>query len=263
MKLALVAPVHNRPLVTRLWHVAARRVARSWEPHHETRVYVAGDQDVHRALASEFGATFIEVPNLPLGAKINAPTEAAWRWGADYVVTLGSDNIITPTLAQQYWTVFTGGGSDVPTPYIGLRSLRVIEPTTQRALHVRGHAHPSRIGETIGPGRTFSRALLDALHGRPWPDKLSRGADFRVTLRLRQLGHRAPTCVLEGNGDAYLLDIKGVANMWSFDHLARVTHIAVPDDYERMLAALPREEWEIVRQLEHATCVACGKPRDL
>ena len=221
-------------------------------------MFVSGDEWQHRDMAKANGGVWVECPN-ELGQKFNATTEAAWKWGADYAVILGSDDVVSPKLGDIYLERFEKGFT-----YMGLRGCHMAEPVSRRALYLSGHASKLRIGETVGAGRTVSRKVLDVVEGRPWPDKLSRGADFRMTMRLQGKGIAGVDSVIETGDigdDAFLVDVKGGGNMWQFDRVAKHTHVASEAHYEKILSALPSEEQAIVRELEQAACPTCGHLR--
>jgi hypothetical protein len=254
MRIAIISAVWGRLLTTRLWWLACTRLREQWAPH-AVGVFVAGSEEDHRTLAVDFGGVWVEHPNL-LGGKFNAAAERAWTWGADYVVVLGSDDVMTPALAEPYRVTMEAGAQ-----YFGLRGCHMIEPVTRRALTLRGHASRTRWGETVGAGRALSRVVLDKVQGRPWPDKLTRGADWRMTLKLQKYGIAGVDVILEGHEDAPLIDVKGGGNMWKFDHVAQHTHVTSPADYEMLVAKLPEVEQQIIRQLEQAHCPVCGTLR--
>lgn len=220
-------------------------------------MFVSGNEWQHRDMAKKNGGIWIECPN-ELGQKFNVTTEAAWKWGADYVMILGSDDVVSPKLGDAYLQRFLSGFS-----YMGLRGCFMAEPVSKRALYLAGHASRARIGETVGAGRTLSRKTLDAVNGRPWPESFSRGADFRMTMRLQSRGIKGTDAVIETGDDmdAFLVDVKGGGNMWKFDSVARHTHVTSEAQYEKIVSALPSEEQAVIRELEEAACPTCGHLR--
>ena len=256
MRIAIISAVWGRPLTTRLWWLACTRLREQWAPH-TVDVFVAGSEPVHEAMAEEFGGRWIEHANL-LGQKLSVAVEHAWYAGADYVVALGSDDVVAPTLAKQYRTTMEAGAQ-----YFGLQGCYMIEPVTRRAMALRGHASKLRWGETVGAGRCISRAVLDKVHGRPWPDQMTRGADWRMTLNLQKHGIAGTDAVLDLQAGAPLIDVKGATNMSKFDHVAQHTHVTAPAEYAPLVAQLPANEQEIIHMLERACCPTCGTLRSL
>lgn len=256
MKIGVATPVWGRLKTTTLWWQGFQRLKRQWGVGgNEVQAFVCGSEVAQKGLCEVNGGVWIDHPN-ELGAKFNNAVEAAWKWGADYVVILGSDDLVSPKLAEQYGKLFQG-----KYKYFGLKGCNMIEPPTQRALYLAGHASPKRYGETIGAGRVLSKEVLDKVNGRPWPENLKRGADLLMTLRLRRLGVAGVDLVIEPSNDAFLLDVKGGGNLWKFDGVTKYTHVTTEADYESLLKYLPEDEQAMIRELEHAHCPTCGHLR--
>jgi hypothetical protein len=142
--------------------------------------------------------------------------------------------------------------------YVGMTTCYMIEPMSRRALKITGHASPTRWGETIGAGRLIHRSVLDRLDGRLWPENATRGLDWRMTLRLQKHGIAGTDYTLSGPG--YLVDVKGSGNMWTFDHVAKHTHISTTASYETVVQAFPADERARIAELEAARCPCCLHP---
>jgi hypothetical protein len=253
MQIAVTTAVWGRPLTTRLFWEGARRLQHLWAPH-EVSIWAVGSEDVHRQLAARYGGHWVEHPNDELALKWNAVMEAAYRAGADYCVVLGSDDLLTDALAVEYRCAMEQGPR-----YFGVSSCVMIEPLTQRALRMTGHANTMRWGETIGAGRVLGRELLDRVEGRPWPKHATRGLDWRMTLKLQKHGISGTDLQILPAGDQALVDVKG-AGMWSFEHVAQHTHVTAPDDYRRIVRLLSWRERRLIRKLQRARCRWCGAP---
>jgi len=257
VQVAICAPVWGRPDVTEIFWVGAKRLLDSWRPH-TTQIYVAGDEPVHRDLAEKHGGRFLDLPNRPLGRKASTLVETAWKDGAEYVLSLGSDDVVHPSLGAQYLQAMTDDRA-----YVGLQGCYMVEPRTCRAMRLDGHANVAlRWGETIGAGRLLSRRVLDKVHGRPWPDGVMKGMDWRMTIRLQYAGITTQKfgtdLTIPLTTDAYLVDIKGSGSMWGFDHVARHTHVTRSAAYGPIVDGLP--EAGMIHALEPEKCHACGQP---
>jgi hypothetical protein len=244
MKVAICTPLRGRVAVARCWWAGVARLRATWAAH-DVWAYVAGDEDEHRELAAQQErVVWVEHENLPLGKKWNALVERAWMDGVDAAIILGSDDLLDAGLAQAYGEAFDDG---LPTVYGGVRGCVMIEPTSSRALWIGGHAQPGRLGEMLGAGRILGKVALDALKGRPWPDNINHGMDFRMTIRLRKAGFLRPDLIFERD-QGTLLDVKTGTNIWSYDHIARHKSVVTTLDYADFVQRFP--ECELIRALE-------------
>jgi len=216
------------------------------------QVYVAGSEQEHKDLAAQYGGTYVECENQPLGRKASTMVERAWKDGADYVISVGPDDFFSPALLEEYRRAIDDG-----VTYAGCRGCYMIEPLTRRGMLMTGHANRLRWGETIGAGRLLSRRVLDAVEGRPWPDPVKQGMDWRMTLRLQRVGITGIDRGFAMTPESFLVDVKSDGNMWSFNHVARHTHVTQSADYDAILTALPEEP--LIRALEGHKCEACGQ----
>lgn len=214
MRVAIMAPVWGRVPVVRIWWRAIRRVRAVWEAAGiETAAYVGGNEAEHRELCREQGGEWIEVHNRPLGAKANRIAEAAFRDGADYLFSLGSDDFVSSALAAAYVPYI-----EQRTPYVGPAGIYFFEPRTGRAVYLPRYpvGHP-RHGEPVGAGRLLHRSLAEPRRFRPWPMDRDRGLDGGMTERLnRRRGSLIPV-----GPEAVLVDVKTETNIWSYDHIAQ------------------------------------------
>lgn len=265
MRIAIIAPVWGRYLRTELFWRAVTRLAQQWRPH-EVTTYVSGDEPEHIALAQKYGGEFVEVENKHLGKKFNVATEAAFHDGADYIMVMGSDDILSPALGDVYKKLLEDGPF-----YAGLSGLAFFEPAQRRALTANGAGRPDeRQEEPIGPGRLLSRTLVHGMWQNlrqpleMWPSHIKSAADWWLTMNMKRFGITGCERMVDGTlPDQYLADIKSTQNVWSYDRLKDMLPQAVDADYNRMVSVLPELELEIIRELEDAACPTCGTVREL
>jgi hypothetical protein len=265
MNIAIGAPVWGRFRRTELFWRGVDRLRKQWHPH-AVHAYVSGSEEEHKILAEQHGGNYIECGNDQLGKKFNAVAEEALINGCDYFVLLGSDDVISPKLADQMKTVMEDGAF-----YAGLSGLYFIEPVKHRAMSVTGPTPTrARLGEVIGPGRMLSRALMWGMwsnHNQPlqiWPMGISGAADWWMTANLKRYKVIGVDRKLDGNDpEAFLVDVKGTGNLWEFDKLMERLADPVTIDYERVVQALPENEQEILREMEAAFCDHCGHIKEI
>ncbi|GAB0496909.1 hypothetical protein MMPV_008230 [Pyropia vietnamensis] len=149
-------------------------------------VHVAGSGgDTVAAVAVAAGATYSEHPNTPLGAKHVAGLDAGRvaHPASDGVVVVGSDDLLPVTYLVAVAERLRGGRSHV----VGLADLGVVDLGGWQAAYSAGYRRGANaIASTVGLGRAYSAALLDALapRGGLWEAPLQRGLDQSAARRL-------------------------------------------------------------------------------
>jgi len=254
MQIAIGTAVWGRPKTTELFWAAVDRLREQWAAH-EVVAYAAGSEDAHRELTKRAGGVWVEFDNQPLGRKWNMVSRQAYRDGADYLVILGSDDVLSPKMGERYLATMEQG-----VRYFGVRGCYMAEPWSRRAIHIQGHASQARLTEVVGAGRAVGRELLALADGALWPDVARRGLDWLMTSRLRTLGVPGVDLILPDDAEAFVLDIKGTQNMWPLDHVARYAPTQAVD-YTQLVALLPVPERAILIKLEAARCSCCGQVR--
>jgi len=166
---------------------------------------------------------------------------------------------MSDALAERYKAEMERG-----VKYSGIMNVIMIDPVESKAMMLLGHKSTpmrDRWTEVIGAGRLMSRGVLDVVDGRPWPDKLSRGADWRMTVNLQRHGVAGVDSRIKTGGDAWMMDVKGAGNLWPYEKVDRQANseIIEPLDYEEVLMLLPEKELAIIRKLEGAKCHHCGQ----
>lgn len=194
-------------------------------------VHVAGSGGAAvEAVAAAAGASYSEHPNTPLGAKHVAGLAAgrAAHPRTDGVVVVGSDDLLPAAYLVAVADRLRGGRAHL----VGLADLGVVDLGGWTAAYSAGYrpgANP--VASTVGLGRAYSAALLDALapRGGLWEAALPRGLDQSASRRLLTA---VPAVVavadvlVGGAGDGGLagVDVKtggaaGGVNLWGYDAL--------------------------------------------
>ena len=147
------------------------------------------------------GINWIMTPNKPLGAKWNAGLREALNHEWDYLLILGSDDLISNDLIYRYMSY---EGWDM----IGVRDLYLYKDG-------RVKYFASKRLKTIGAGRLLKRSAIEKC-GMLWSDHKNKGLDGNCSKRLRMKRLKE---VAINMGDSIVVDIKSDVNMNSFDKL--------------------------------------------
>lgn len=174
-RVAVITPIWKRPHITRLvfdqW--------RTWSADGFTfeHVIVGSEGEESRALAGDFH--YIEHENQPLGAKFNASVSYCKQLDFDYLMPMGSDQIVKDTIFAEYVPHIDAGRR-----YIGVQDLYVLDVKLPTVGYWPGYTNHRR-GQPIGPGRMIRRDLVEELGWRLYADDLSKGLDGSMDSRVK------------------------------------------------------------------------------
>jgi len=208
MKIAVVTGVWKRPRIFEMFAKGIKNLP------VEVDVIVAGSEGrTSRQMVQRHGFKYIETPNSPLSAKMNATTLAAKDY--DYVICMGSDDILSPELMKHYLKWMTLGYD-----FIGLTDFYFYDTTTRRAMYWGGY-RGVRQGETVGAGRVLSSKLLKSMDWKPWGDNLSSSLDSDMNSRIKGKQIKMSLKKL----GVFAVDIKSSTNITKFNRWDNTTLI--------------------------------------
>jgi hypothetical protein len=202
VKIALLTAIWQRPRITRLF-------LDYYEGMPVDTRFVVGSEDPPE---SE-NWSFLLADNNPLSLKwqsgLNAIHGARFLYESDAVMTVGSDDFLTP----QY-----------------IEACRYLLAQGAELIEMDGaYFHDTRTGRTIwanalsmGMGRCYSRALLDRLDWQLWTEEADSGLDSMAMIRVLQEGGEVKRISLSKEAKRHgiaALDVKTGENIWSMDHV--------------------------------------------
>jgi glycosyltransferase involved in cell wall biosynthesis len=169
MIISVVTGVWKRPEVFKLFAKGIKAI-----PYPLNVIVVGSEKHRSRKLVEDEGFTYIEHKNRPLSNKMNAAMQAAK--GSDYVICMGSDDIISPDLFSLYYRYMVDGYEA-----IGLTDLYFYELETGKAIYWGGYSD-YRKGKTVGAARCISGEVLDWWEWKAWDDNLNKYLDSSMKL---------------------------------------------------------------------------------
>jgi hypothetical protein len=219
IKLAIVASVWKRPEVFEMFLKGICFLSEKC-PQFEFNLIVSGSfQDegfdfnnrvFEQMIKKRDGYKYIEIPNEPLAAKVNASTYACKNLGVDYVLCLGSDDIMTPELLNEY-AIHMRNGVD----FIGVTDFYFYDTVSGKSLYWGGYTEAYRKGHTAGAARAISARLMNQWDWMPWENKDSLILDKSMQDKLKVTPHTIHTFSMREKG-LFALDIKSETNMTPF-----------------------------------------------
>jgi hypothetical protein len=209
IKVAIVTAVWKRPEIFEIFAKGVKSLIASCDMDIYT--IVAGSEgDVSREMVRKHNFIYTEVPNDPLATKVNKPVLIAGQIGVDYVLCVGSDDIITSDLMHVY-AEYMNLGYD----YIGVTDFYFYDTASKKAAYWGGYRDQRRQGHTAGAGRLISSRLMQKWNWNPWEIKDSKVLDNSMQNKLKETPHSLITFSLKEKG-VYALDIKSSTNMTPF-----------------------------------------------
>lgn len=209
IKIAICSAVWKRPAVFEMFAKGIKILMEKTEI--EYKVFISGSEgSLSKKMVEKYGFTYIEIPNDPLAAKVNAATYAAQFFNPDYILCIGSDDIISPELMKVYETYMRKG-----IDFIGVTDFYFYDTTSKQAAYWGGYRDERRKGHTAGAGRLISKRLMALWDWGPWENKDSKVLDNSMQNKMRNTPHTIEIFSLKEKG-VFALDIKSATNMTPF-----------------------------------------------
>ena len=209
LKLAIVTAVWKRPEVFELFAKGIH--ALTVNTAIDIYVIVAGSEGkASQKMVEKHGFIYVEVPNEPLATKVNQPVLIAKRLKVDYVLCLGSDDLISIELLKVYEEYMRKG-----IDFIAVTDFYFYDMESKKAAYWGGYTENWRKGHTAGAGRLLSKRLLNYWDWKPWEIKDSKILDTSIQNKLKITPHSSMIFSLKDKG-VFALDIKSETNMTPF-----------------------------------------------
>lgn len=209
MKIAIVTGVWQRPQIFELFAKGVHELEKI--EGIELLTIVAGSEgELSKNMVEKHSFHYIEIPNQPLATKMNATILKAKEFNVNYVLCLGSDDIIHPDLMLKYIEQMEKG-----VDFIGVLDFYFLETTTKKCLYWGGYRDSRRKNHTCGAGRILSKNLLNKWNWTVWKNKHSHILDSSMQEKLSVTPHTSCIFSLK-DFDLYGLDLKSETNMTKF-----------------------------------------------
>lgn len=221
IRLAIVTSAWQRLDVLKMFAKGIKHLMDTCKDFEITLIVSASIQDDKELTGKTFERAFsiipkgqlvtIEIPNEPLAAKVNATTYACKKRDFHYVLCVGSDDVISPDLLNEYGVHMRKG-----IDFIGVTDCYFYDTVSKRALYWAGYRETYRAGFTCGAFRAISTNLLSKWDFMPWENKDSLNLDHSMQIKLQETQHSKHIFSLKEKG-IFALDIKSSTNMTPFN----------------------------------------------
>ena len=229
IKILIYLALWKRPQITELCFKGLNRLRQ--HPDFDIQVLAVASEQEMIPLCEKYNVHVVTHSNLPLGKKKNFGLQAARSFKFDYLMEIGSDTIILNALLDEYKKDFIGVHH-----FFGIGDAAFIDTETKICRRVCG-------ASTYGGGRMISRAALEAMDFKIWPDDINKGLDNKSVFKLAREGGFWYQQLRPGS-IPLVFDIKSAENIWPFNHL-----LGVDFDVNRLLAKMSVEEVDALKDL--------------
>lgn len=209
MKIAIITAVWKRPEIFEMFAKGIHELEKIKEIELIT-IISGSERDVSKNMVEKHDFIYIEIPNQPLAEKVNAPLKIAKELNIDYVLCLGSDDIIHPDLMLKYIEIMKKG-----IDFIGVLDFYFYDTTSKKSAYWAGYREPRRLNHTCGAGRILSKNLLNKWDWSVWENRHNHILDDSMQKKLLSTPHTSEFFRLK-DFDLYGLDIKSTTNMTPF-----------------------------------------------
>lgn len=177
---------------------------------------------------------YIEVDNEPLGKKMNQGLNVAMDCEFEYLMQLGSDDLITNEGMRELTKKMDEGD-----PFFGFNKLVMLDTNT-------GRSKEKFYGNVFGAGRCMSKEMLETVlyHRALWDDDRVRGMDVNSEKTIEKCGYPLGATPLNLK-DWHILDCKSDENIWAYDYFAGCTDL----DTNEVLKRFSKSEREYIKEL--------------
>lgn len=222
--------VWRRPEVTKLCFLGLDRI-RKHKAFNIQCLAVISEPDMI-PLCESHNIKWVMYQNYPLGKKKNYGLKAASQYDFDYLLEIGSDDIITDALLDQYLDYFNR------YEFFGVSDIAYIESESGECRRLISHS------TTYGAGRCISREILEKADWKLWKDDLNRGLDNDSNRKINNLGYHFHK--VKPIDEPGLIDVKSGENIWKFNYFLGKEY-----NPSKMLSSLSQSELNCLNSLQN------------
>lgn len=208
MKIGILTAVWKRPEITRIFAEGIKRLQKQFDI---VPVVVGSEGETSMSLCHEYGFMYLERPNEPLGHKFNEGLRVFKNIDVDYIMIMGSDDLISNNLIKAYMP-FMEKRKDV----IGILDIYFYDILEKQLHYLSGYGlkpqDKHRKGEPLGLARCIKRDVIERLQWQLWMNGINKGLDWTMTQRLKRIRVRPVVMRLKDIG-ALAVDLKSRQNI--------------------------------------------------
>lgn len=214
-KILMYTAMYGRHDIFDIMYEGFKACRDTWEGQLDISLYVVASTDEDCQYLESKGIAYTVHENKPIGRKFSKGLHDALSMQWEYMMPIGSDDIIHPDLFGYYILEIEKG-----TKYFGTDSIVLMHPEKNRA-KIFKIPPGNRIG-MIGPGRMIHRSIVEHFDGHLWPAE-DKGLTLYSNIRISNL-HSPKVLTLQKEDGVLMFDIKSDENIWSYDNVIGCVH---------------------------------------
>jgi len=227
MKILFYLAVWKRPEITEICFMGLRRLMKSYDS--ESLAVISEDSMI--PICEKYGIMWMMYDNLPLGKKKNAGLKHALNLDWDYVIELGSDDLIKNELIELYKPFF---GTE---KFLSCGSVAFINSETGACRWIARRS-------PFGLGRCLHREVIERVP-ELYRSNVSKGLDKEIPFRLGVLNIMEKSITTER---PLTIDIKSDVNIWKYS-----SAVGTKISFNQVVDGLSTEEIDAICSLKYAT----------
>jgi hypothetical protein len=199
-------------------------------PDFDIKVLAVISEESMISLCEAYGVNCVMHKNEPLGEKKNFGLEKARDFEFDYLMEIGSDDLILNELLDSYKPLI-----EAKDNFFGISDAAYIDSSEGNCRRLMSRA-------TYGAGRMISRSALQRMRWRIWADKLNRGLDNNSVFNFQKAGfvYNKVTPIEY----PCVIDVKSRENIWKFNYFLGVEY-----SYNECVSRLSEDERNYLQEL--------------
>ena len=165
----IIAPNYGRPKILRLWCSQIKRLRKELDTYIPACI-ISEEED--KAVCDEYFINHVTHDNHPVTAKFNRGCEWVKKQGFDYMIIMGSDDIMSTDTLQRLMEDMNKGYQ-----MIGINSIYFYGAEGShrgKLVHLKGE-------RLLGTCKCIRRDILKEVNWKPWHREKSWGMDALVT----------------------------------------------------------------------------------
>ena len=225
-KILIYLAVWKRPEITEICFLGIKRLRRSF--NCDALAVISEESMI--PLCEKYNIRWVMYSNQWLGEKKNFGLQAAKQIDFDYLLEIGSDDLVLNELIEDYLNKYVG-----KYDFFGIRDCAWYNSETGDCRRIISNT-------TYGAGRFIHRSVLDKVDWKIWNDRINRGLDNNSIFnfaRKRIFYNKAQPLAFP-----CVIDIKGKDNLTKFNWISGVEY-----DVKLLFDKLSDEEVERIKNV--------------